>query len=366
MADSNPLKRIFDLYTSDLTIDEIEKLVKRESAAAYEFYKNQIPQPDLTKNKFIRSLIFIRSIFNAFLLKLSAARRIFYLVALLIFLIGILNGIDSYIIFSFLIINVLLAFELADKLTMKDELDLARKIQNGLMPQNPPLNEFYEISTYYESAREVGGDYFDFIESSGNSGKSTYIIIGDISGKGMAAALYMVRVQAIIQFLIKHFKGLTEIITNLKNYFIQNLRREYFLTLLIALIKENGDINFCRAGHMPLLHYKQDSQTFDTLNPSGIGIGLNDKGIFEKTLTELEFSPQKDDILLCFTDGVVETMNSNKVQFGEEKLKKLIIDNSDKSVNEIRGIIVSNLIKFRGDVSQQDDSTFILLKCKKS
>ena len=106
MSENNPLKRIFDLYTSDLTLDEIDRLIKKESAEVYEFYKNQMPKVDTSKNKFQRSLIFARSLFNAFLLKMTAARRIFYIAALIIFFVGYVNDTGSYLILSFIIINL--------------------------------------------------------------------------------------------------------------------------------------------------------------------------------------------------------------------------------------------------------------------
>lgn len=360
MSKSNPIKKIFDLYTSDLKSDDIERLLKRESTETYDFYKNQIPKADHTKNKFVRALIFARSLFNAFLLRLSAARRIFYLAALLIFIIGIINATTSYIIFGFIVLNLLLAFELADKLTVKDELSLARKIQSNLLPKDPPKIDNIEISTYYESAREVGGDYYDFMA---NEGKN-YIVIGDISGKGMAAALYMVRVQAIIQFLVKQFDSLTDIIINLKKYFSQNLRKEFFLTLMIASIDAESRIRVCRAGHMPVLWFKSDDGLFEEINPKGIGIGLNDKGAFEKNLDEEEFKPVSNDIVVFYTDGITEAMNSARMQFGLKRMQELIKRNAGQSSRFIQEEIVRELNYFRGEEATSDDITLIVLKYK--
>lgn len=363
MSENNPIKRIFDLYTSDLTLEEIDRLIKKESAEVYEFYKNQMPKVDTSKNKIHRSLIFIRSLFNAFLLKMTAARRIFYLAALIIFFVGYINDTGSYLILSFIIINLLLAFEMADKLTVKDELALARKIQNNLLSQDPPKLEKYEVATYYESAREVGGDYYDFLKG-GKDDETTYIVIGDISGKGMPAALYMVRVQAIIQFLVKNFTGLKKILINLKKYFSENLRKEYFLTLLIMSISKTGKVKISRAGHTPVLHYKSGSASFEEVHAKGIGIGLNDKGVFEDTLEEVSIITESGDILVLYTDGVTETMNSFRAQYGEKRLEKIIGKNSDKSVDEIKKLIINDIKYFRGDTDAHDDLTLVLLKAK--
>ena len=358
MSNSNPIKRLFDLYTSDLSYQEIERLIKREAGEVYEFFAKEIPKPDPTKSKFARGFIFIRSLFNAFILKLTPARRIFYLAALLFFVVGYSQPQNGYLLLAFVIVNLLLAFELADKLSAKGELDVARKIQFDLIPQHPSSINNFEVVSYYEPAREVGGDYFDVIGLK----ERAYICVGDISGKGMAAALYMVRVQAIIHMLLENFSSVKEIIINLKKYFSKNLRREYFLTLSMASIEKDGSINICRAGHMPTYWYKNDSKEFDILCPRGIGIGLNDKGVFEKTLEEITIKPASKDIIFFFTDGISEAMNTYFQLFGEENIKRIIKNNSEKSASEIKNALLNAITAFRGTAYQNDDLTFVILK----
>ena len=360
MAKSNPIKKIFDLYTSDLSYQEIERLVKREASEVYEFFKADVPKPDPAKGKFARGFIFARSLFNAFILKLTPARRIFYFVALFFFVVGYYQPAPFYTFTSFLILNLLLAFELADKLSAKGELDVARKIQFDLIPRQSPTVEGYDIATYYEPAREVGGDYFDVIETPDR----TFVIVGDISGKGMAAALYMVRVQSIIYMLIDSYSDVKDILINLKKYFSKNLRREFFLTLTVASIEKDGTINLSRAGHPPSYHFINDTNEFIQLCPAGLGIGLNDKGIFEKTLGVNSFKPASNDIVILYSDGLTEAMNYYKEQFGAENLKRIISQNSKKSCNEIKDAILNAITLFRGPAVQNDDLTMVVLKSK--
>lgn len=358
MPGQNPLKRIFDLYTSDLSYQEIERLVKKEANEVYEFFKADIPKPDQSKTKFVRGLIFVRSLFNAFLLKLTPARRIFFLISLLFFLVGYTQENSLYIFTAYLISILLLAFELADKLTARNELEVARKIQFDLIPKNISSIEGYEIATYYEPAREVGGDYFDVIETP----ERTFIIVGDISGKGMAAALYMVRVQSIIYSLIDSYSSIKDIVINLKKYFSKNLRREFFLTLTIASLEKDGAIKISRAGHPPSFHFKSKLKEISVLNPTGLGIGLNDKGLFEQTLEEFTFSPEKNDIILFYSDGLTETMNTFRDLLGEENVKRIIKNNSDKSAEEIKKALLNAVETFRGAAAQNDDITIVILK----
>ena len=358
MSNTNPIKRLFDLYTSDLSYQEIERLIKREAGEVYEFFAKEIPKPDTAKSRFSRGFIFIRSLFNAFILKLSAARRAFYLASLLFFVVGYTGESHGYLLLAFIILNLLLAFELADKLSARGELDVARKIQFDLIPKHAARIGNYEIVSHYEPAREVGGDYFDIIESAERS----YIVIGDISGKGMAAALYMVRVQSIIHMLLENFNGVKELIINLKKYFSNNLRREYFLTLSMASVEKDGSIKICRAGHMPAYWLKHNSNEFEIVCPQGIGIGLNDKGIFEKTLEEITIKPESDDIIFFFTDGVSEAMNQHFQLFGEEYIKRIIRNNASNSAEEIKKVLLNAITTFRGTAYQNDDITFVILK----
>lgn len=362
MAATNPIKRLFDLYTSELSFDEIEKMIKKESSAVYEFFKNEIPEPAPYENKFKRGLTFIKSLFNAFLMKLSPARRVFYMSAIVIFIVGLAGPNTAYLIFSFLILNALIAFELADKLIVKDDISLAKKIQKRLMPEPPYENKYYDISAYSEAAREVGGDYFDIVES--EKEEKTFVIIGDISGKGIAAALYMMRVQTIIQFLIENHSEPKKIIIDLKKYFAKKLEKEYFLSLSIASIDKGGKIRYSNAGHLPLLHYKSKEKSFVDVNPAGIGIGFNDKGIFEKTLAEEKVKTETNDILCFYTDGVTEAMNSTKLQFGKERLQRIIAENCDKSIDEIKNKILLTINNFRGVAEVNDDISIVLLKTK--
>jgi serine phosphatase RsbU (regulator of sigma subunit) len=362
MAAGNPIKRLFDLYTSELSFDEIERMIKMESSAVYEFFKNEIPEPVPYQNKFKRGFTFIKSLFNAFLMKLSPARRVFYLVALIVFIVGVAGPNTAYLIFSFLILNVLIAFELADKLIVKDDIVLAKKIQKRLMPEPPYENEHFNISAYSEAAREVGGDYFDIVKS--GKYEKTFIIVGDISGKGIAAALYMVRVQAIFQFLIENHSDPKKIIIELKKHFAKRLEKEYFLTLSIASVDRKGKIKYSNAGHLPLLHFIQNENKFVEINPTGIGIGFNDKGMFEKTLAEETVKAEPNDILCFYTDGVTEAMNNSKIQFGVERLQRIIDENSEKSIDEIKNKILLTINNFRGTAEVNDDISIVLLKAK--
>jgi len=362
MSHENPVKRLFDLYTSDVSMKELEKLIKQDSSEVYEYFAKDFPKEDKNTSRFMRILRFIRNLFNAFVMKLTPERRVIYLVSMFLFLVGYMQASWIYLFCGFLLINGLLVFELFEKLNLKDEISIAKKVQDGLVPKQAPENEYYDISNYYESAREVSGDYCDFVQN-GDKNK-LYMIIGDISGKGMPAALYMVRVQAIIHSLIEHFSDLKELLINLKNTFSENLESGYFLTMILGAIESDGKISLCRAGHNCALVYRKDTETFEEITSKGMGIGLKDQGVFDKVLEEVQIDTKQGDIVLLYTDGLVEAMNQYKEQFGLEKVKSILKHNSTDSAECIINKLMQGVSMFRQDTVIHDDLTMIMLKRK--
>jgi sigma-B regulation protein RsbU (phosphoserine phosphatase) len=174
----------------------------------------------------------------------------------------------------------------------------------------------------------------------------------------------MMRVQTILQFLVEYYTDPKKIVVELKKYFAKKLEKEYFLTLSIASIDKNGKMKYCNAGHLPLLQYKAKENAFIEINPAGIGIGFNDKGIFEKILAEEKVKIDSNDILCFYTDGITEAMNSAKVQFGKERLQSIIQENVDKSIDEIKNKILQTVVSFRGTAEVNDDISIVLLKAK--
>lgn len=361
MSNENPIKRLFDLYTSDVSMKELEKLIKQDSSEVYEYFAKDFPKEE-NKNtsRFIRIIRFIRNLFNAFVMRLTPERRVIYLVSMFLFLVGYLQTSWVYLFCGFLLINGLLVFELFEKLTLKDEISIAKKVQDGLVPKQAPKNDYYEIANYYESAREVSGDYCDFVQN-GDKGK-LYMIIGDISGKGMPAALYMVRVQAMIHSLINHFSDLKDLLINLKHTFSKNLESGYFLTMILGAVENDGKISLCRAGHNCALIYRKETGSFEEINSKGMGIGLKDQGVFDKVLEEVQLETKQGDLVFLYTDGLVEAMNQYKEQFGLEKVKNILKHNSSDSAECIIKKLMDGVRMFRQEAVIHDDLTMILLK----
>jgi phosphoserine phosphatase RsbU/P len=355
------LRRLFHFYTGELNYNEFRKLVKKDVPEVYDFYVRRMKKPDRSRNKFFDFIIFARNLFIEFLNLLTPMRRIIYSLGLILFILAYLGNDWGWALWGFLLINLLVAFELADKLTAKDELEVAREIQMNMMPKNPPENKFFEISCYMETAREVGGDYYDFINSVNGEDK-LFVIIGDVSGKGMSAALHMVQVQSILHNIVKDNSSPKEILSALNTNLKRVLRKGSFLTLSIAELNSAGEIMLSRAGHMPMLHFNKSSGKCSRVIPKGIGIGLSNGQFFSNSTEEVLLKPQPGDLLVLFTDGVVEAMDNYYRTFGEDKLTGLICENSDKSPKQLQDVIISSIKNFTYSSPVHDDLTLIIMK----
>ncbi len=189
-------RNFYDLFASGMTAAEIERLIKVDTRGMYQFYLRQMPKSDRVEKPWKRALVFCKNLFLAFLLKLTPARRLLYALACAFIIAGFWNQ-DLMLLFdAFLIMNFLLALELADKLITKDELAVAREIQLSLLPHHGLQAAGFEVTGFSDAARSVGGDYYDFIPLADGS---CFIVIGDVSGKGISAALYMAKVQTLLQ-----------------------------------------------------------------------------------------------------------------------------------------------------------------------
>jgi serine phosphatase RsbU (regulator of sigma subunit) len=357
----NTFRRFYELYASDLSLSEIERLIKRDAPGVYDFYLREVEKTNQKPDSFSRVLKLIANLFIAFLRKLTPSRRVLYSLILLFFIAGLVSGRWFWATIAFLLLNVLLAFELADKLTAKDELEVAREIQMGLMPKEAPSTIGFDIACFSETALEVGGDYYDFIQPP-KSRDTTFLVIGDVSGKGMGAALHMVQVQAILHNLAEQHKKPRDILLALNQNLQHVLRNGSFFTITIASFNAEKTLHVCRAGHMPLIHHRKNSGACAEIVPPGIGIGLPFKGQFAESLEEIEVPVEPGDVFFFYTDGVVETMNSAKKEFGEERMKNLITENAHKPAAAIKDALLSALARFRGPNPPHDDLTLVVLK----
>lgn len=312
------------------------------------------------KNKFMEMLTFSKNFLLVFLKKLSPVIRIIYSFAIIIFLFGMIQERWDWALLSFVVLNLLIMFEIADKLTARDELEVASDVQKSLIPDIAPDDKNFETVFYYETAKEVGGDFLDFIQKK----DGTYLIsIGDISGKGMSAALYMVQVRLLLRYISQVTDNPKCILTELNKNIFDHIKKNLYFSITLAEVTDRV-LKICRAGHTPLLHYKASTGTCEAVKQNGMAVGLNNTELFKNSIEEYTINSEINDIFVFYSDGLTETMNSKKEEFGMDRLKELIVRNAGKSAGEIENIITEEIKKFRGYSEVHDDITIIIMKSK--
>jgi len=213
-----------------------------------------------------------------------------------------------------------------EKKKIERDLDLARKIQQGLLPACIPEIGSLDICGEMIPAMQVGGDYFDLLPVDGSASK-LFVVVGDVSGKGLSASLYMTKLQTMIKLYCIAGKTPKEILVDVNKRMYDEIERNWFITMTLALFDlDEGTVTFCRAGHMPIL--TASNGTVESYRTQGIGVGLEKGEIFERSLVEEKLKLNPGQIYAFFTDGVTEAMNESNELFGEDKLTKILKNKS--------------------------------------
>ncbi len=355
----NIFEKVYNLYTSDLTSEEFEKLVTKDIPGLYKFYARDMKKPDENQDKFKRWLLFIRNFVVALLRKLTPLRRLLFSIAILIYIAGWVSNSSNWYSFSIVILALLVILEVADKIIAKDEISIAREVQDSMIPKSAPAYDGYDLDCYCETANDVGGDFIDFV----NRNEKLLITVGDISGKGMGAALHMVHVRAIIRYVADLISEPVDILKTLNKDILKNFKKGLFLTVVLAEINKEK-IKLCRGGHPPILYYQKAENKCTELKPNGPALGMMSETMFDNAADTLEIAPQSGDVIFIYTDGIFEAMNSNKDEYGLAKVKEVLCANSYKDVADIKRILVNSVNSFRGMHEVNDDITFTIIKRK--
>ncbi len=250
--------------------------------------------------------------------------------------------------------------ELAQSERIKQELQIARKVQQSFLPVSTPDFNDLDIAAVCKPAYETGGDYYDFISL--QDGRLA-VTIGDVSGKGIQAAFYMTFIKGVIHAVCENFQSTIEVLTRANKLVKKNARKGTFISLIFGVVDvRNSLFTFSRAGHNPLLYFNSRESTLHTYTPQGIGLGITDEETFVKNISELSIDFHENDILILFTDGVVEATNPMNSFYGDNRLKKLIETYHQADAEKILAKIVTDLQSFGDGANQHDDMTIVVIK----
>ncbi len=256
--------------------------------------------------------------------------------------------------------NATLLRESFDRERMEEELRIAREVQQRLLPQELPKFEGLEIESLTITAYEVGGDYYDFIRL---PQEQVGFIVGDVSGKGTSAAFYMAETKGIVQSLAQSCSGPRDLLVKVNEILYRSMDNKTFISMLMASVDcKNRKLYFARAGHCPLLYYSAQKKQSELLQPPGIGVGLDSGIIFKELLEEYTISVNEGDIFVFYTDGLSEARNARGEEYGEERLCELVKQHADKSVADLKELIIDSILQFLDGQNLNDDLTLLLLK----
>ncbi|HEV2835963.1 MAG TPA: SpoIIE family protein phosphatase [Pyrinomonadaceae bacterium] len=235
------------------------------------------------------------------------------------------------------------------------ELALASEIQQRFQPTAPPHVDGYELQGISFPCYEIGGDYYDFIER--EDGRLV-IALGDVSGKGTAAALLMSSLHAAIHAQSASHDSLVATISAVNRYLADNIPANRFVTLFYAeLDPESGALSFLNAGHNPPL-IVHSAGTVEQLASGGLPLGIKPDAEYREGRTQL----QKGDVLVVYSDGVTEAVSPSGEEFGATRLYEVVARNINASAAGIRDRIESSLTKFAQGTSAADDITLVIVK----
>jgi len=247
----------------------------------------------------------------------------------------------------------------AEKMKLEHDLENARKIQESLLPKGIPSFPHLQLAGSMIPAMHIGGDYYDLIKVSEDK---LFVVVGDVSGKGLSASFYMSKLQTMMRLYCDKDSSPKEVLTKVNKNIYENIERNWFITVAVGLFDlREKSLRYCRAGHTPLI--ETNSTDIKLYQSGGIGVGLEKGDIFDASLEEIEIELKADHSFIFYSDGVTETMNEQNELYGMKRFEEMLIHNSNKRSDEILNHTIETLNQFRNKAHQNDDITLVVAKC---
>lgn len=241
---------------------------------------------------------------------------------------------------------------LMEKQRLVKDMEFARTVQESFLPQQAPEIVNFKFSSHYTSALEVGGDFYDFIPlDKGRTG----VAVGDVSGKGVPAALYMAKLGSDLKTLAHTEKDPAAALQRLNNLLVERSRRGMFATVLyLEIDPEKSSVTMSNAGHLPPVLKKADGTVTRLSGAGGSPLGILPGMQFD----QVTFALMPGDTVILHTDGIIEAMNGADEQYGYERFEK-IIRKSSPAPDTLKSAIIADLNRFTGLSCQHDDMTLV-------
>lgn len=345
----------------DLRRTRIQQDYVREIKDLYYFYLDEETRARLASmGRIPRAIWLLGWLFKSLLMKLSPARRLLLLIALVFTLLGPTSMqfrtwslSADFRPWGFLLLLIVLMLELKDKLLAKDEIQIAREVQLALLPRDSPQIPGWSAWCYSRPANDVGGDLVDYIEL---DGFRHGILLGDVAGKGLGAALLSAKLQATLRALVPDSASLDELAARVSSIFYRDGLENRFATLFYAEVEHNsGSLRYLNAGHNPAFLIRRTS--VETLDASSVPLGMFPGAAY----TEEGLSLAPGDLLLAYSDGLTEACNERGEEFGVERLRGLLTELRGIPPEDVGARILKEADRFLGDARPGDDLSLVVI-----
>ena len=367
------VRHFWQRVSEGMAINQLWSQFEKDARSSYRFYSAGLESLSEEPSRRRRIWRTTKALFWAILEKLTPARRVLVLLGLILLFMPAggfsydsganhveIHEFDIHVVGGLLLFMVLL-LELADRVVMKRDLEIAKDIQAWLLPGVPLQLPGYQIAYATRPANTVAGDYYDVILRPGRTLADDRIlfVVADVAGKSIPAAMLMATFQASLRTLSTSGVGLSELVAGVNRYACSTSQGgvRFPPAFLAELDPFTGDVAYINAGHnVPIL--RKRSGLVERLEAGGIPIGIFSEAPYQLGTTRIE----SGDWLVIFTDGVIEAFNAKEEEYGEPELLRLIDRGAALNPPELLRNLLADLDRFVGNTPQHDDITCLLLK----
>jgi serine phosphatase RsbU (regulator of sigma subunit) len=365
--------RFFETYTRGLSTAELERLFTFDTPEAYRLFSQHVDAAALQALPWHRRLFArARVIFLTFALRLSPARRLLYGLALLLTAVGlgelvqqlslsfvpypILSNGTVWVLAGFLLMNLLIVLEVADRLSLKNDLEVAREIQLAMLPRRAYEARDVEAFGLTRPANTVGGDFYDILARSDGS---LLIALGDVAGKGSPAALLMAVLIAMMRTLADEGLDDAALMTRLNAQLCKHAPRSRFVTMFLARYRPaTGELVYVNAGHLPPLVRRSGGACERLTGGGGMALGLWEGAMYSASRTYLA----PEDLLIVYSDGITEAEDARGQPFDESGLQNVLESHPWSTVKELGWEMFARVERHVAARRLADDLTVLALR----
>jgi sigma-B regulation protein RsbU (phosphoserine phosphatase) len=263
---------------------------------------------------------------------------------------------------AFALYNVFIAAEAAEKRRLDQDLQVAYEIQRILLPTNAPDITGYQINGINIPARQVSGDYYDYLAVD----EDHYgVVVADVSGKGVPASLIMAMCRSVLRSLAANCHSAAAVLHRVNAQLFPDIKEDMFISMVYAILdRKSSNVVFGRAGHDAPLLYRAKEKTVSRINPPGMALGIDSGDVFNRVTGDFSLTLEPGDCLLLYTDGVTDALDKHGEEFGMENVIKSILASAPEGAAAMITRLTDDLRAFVGTQPQNDDITLIAIRKK--